>query len=239
MLIVRSFLFNVGQLSFTFFLFLPFCLLISPLQFNRRYFLFTYGAAFSLWWLRICCGIQYEIKGLENIPKTPGVVMCKHQSAFETLLLQRIFIPQVWILKRELLYIPIYGWVIACMRPIVIDRASVVRSLRQVLRQGCIALRKKRWIIIFPEGTRVAPGAKGTYRSSGSELAKQSGVNVTPVAHNAGYLWRRNSFVKKPGRVTLVIGPAIQSANKDAKQITQEVETWIEDTVQTLPDPAA
>jgi len=163
--------------------------------------------------------------------------MCKHQSAFETLALQLIFIPQVWILKRELLKIPIYGWGLASMQPIAIDRGSAIKSFRQIVEQGCQRLKQNLWVIIFPEGTRIAPGEKSTYLPGGGMLAVKSGANVLPVAHNAGYLWPRNSLLKKPGIITLVIGPVIVSANKSAKQITEEVETWIEDTVKSLPDP--
>lgn len=163
--------------------------------------------------------------------------MCKHQSAFETLALQLIFIPQVWILKRELLKIPIYGWGLASMQPIAIDRGSAIKSFRQIVEQGCQRLKENLWVIIFPEGTRVAPGEAGTYLPGGGMLAVKSGADVIPIAHNAGYLWPRNTLIKKPGTITLVIGPVIETANKTAKQITSEVQTWIETTVENLPEP--
>jgi 1-acyl-sn-glycerol-3-phosphate acyltransferase len=236
MLLVRSLLFYIGQI-FSTLLFAPLGIIVFPLSFKTRYFIVTRWTIFNLWWLKICCNVQYKVEGLDNIPDKACIVMCKHQSAFETLVLQLIFIPQVWILKRELLKIPIYGWGLASMQPIAIDRGSAIKSFRQIVTQGCQRLKENLWVIIFPEGTRVAPGDKGTYLPGGGMLAVKSGANVIPVAHNAGYLWPKNSLIKRPGIITLVIGPVIESANKSAKQITEEVETWIETTISSLPDP--
>ena len=236
MLFIRSLFFYIGQIISTL-LFAPLGVIAFPLNFNTRYYLMSRWTAFNLWWLKICCGVHYKVEGLDNVPDNACIVMCKHQSAFETLALQLIFIPQVWILKRELLKIPIYGWGLASMQPIAIDRGSAIKSFRQIVEQGCQRLKQNLWVIIFPEGTRIAPGEKSTYLPGGGMLAVKSGANVLPVAHNAGYLWPRNSLLKKPGIITLVIGPVIVSANKSAKQITEEVETWIEDTVKSLPDP--
>ena len=218
-------------------MFAPLGVLAFPLDFKTRYYLITRWTVFNLWWLKLCCGVHYKIEGMENIPKEAGIVMCKHQSAWETLALQLIFIPQVWILKRELLKIPIYGWGLASMQPIAIDRGSAIKSFRQIVDQGCQRLKQNLWVIIFPEGTRVAPGEKKKYLPGGGLLAEKSGAKITPVAHNAGYLWPRNSILKKPGLITMVIGPAIESAGKNASQITHEVEVWIENTIQLLPDP--
>ena len=150
--------------------------------------------------------------------------MCKHQSAFETLALQRIFIPQVWILKKELLQIPIYGWGLASMQPIAINRDSSIKSFKQIADQGCERLEKGYWVIIFPEGTRVATNKKKKYLPGGGMLAEKSGARIVPVAHNAGRLWPRNSMIKKPGLITIKIGTAIKSKNKNAKEITKEAE---------------
>ena len=206
-----------------------------PLDFKKRYYLITRWAVFNLWWLKICCNVTYEILGKENIPKKPCIVMCKHQSAFETLALQRIFIPQVWILKKELLQIPIYGWGLASMQPIAINRDSSIKSFKQIADQGCERLEKGYWVIIFPEGTRVAPNKKKKYLPGGGMLAEKSGARIVPVAHNAGRLWPRNSMIKKPGLITIKIGPVMESKNKTAKEITNNVENWIEKTVGELP----
>ena len=234
MLILRSLLFYIGQIISTI-LIAPIGIIAFPLDFKKRYYLITRWAVFNLWWLKICCNITYEIKGKDNIPGKPCIVMSKHQSAFETLALQQIFIPQVWILKKELLQIPIYGWGLASMQPIAINRDSTIKSFRQIADQGCERLQKGYWVIIFPEGTRVAPNKKKKYLPGGGMLAEKSGAQVVPVAHNAGRLWSRNSMIKKPGLITIKIGPVIESENKSAKEITNEVENWIEKEVGELP----
>ena len=234
MLILRSLLFYIGQIISTI-LIAPIGIIAFPLDFKKRYYLITRWAVFNLWWLKICCNITYEIKGKDNVPGKPCIVMSKHQSAFETLALQQIFIPQVWILKKELLQIPIYGWGLASMQPIAINRDSTIKSFRQIADQGCERLQKGYWVIIFPEGTRVAPNKKKKYLPGGGMLAEKSGAQVVPVAHNAGRLWPRNSMIKKPGLITIKIGPVIESENKSAKEITNEVENWIEKEVGELP----
>jgi 1-acyl-sn-glycerol-3-phosphate acyltransferase len=234
MLILRSLLFYIGQIISTI-LIAPIGIIAFPLDFKKRYYLITRWAVFNLWWLKICCNITYEIKGKDNIPGKPCIVMSKHQSAFETLALQQIFIPQVWILKKELLQIPIYGWGLASMQPIAINRDSTIKSFRQIADQGCERLQKGYWVIIFPEGTRVAPNKKKKYLPGGGMLAEKSGAQVVPVAHNAGRLWPRNSMIKKPGLITIKIGPVIESENKSAKEITGEVENWIEKEIRELP----
>ena len=234
MLILRSLLFYIGQIISTI-LIAPIGIIAFPLDFKKRYYLITRWAVFNLWWLKICCNVTYEIKGKDNIPGKPCIVMSKHQSAFETLALQQIFIPQVWILKKELLQIPIYGWGLASMQPIAINRDSTIKSFRQIADQGCERLQKGCWVIIFPEGTRVAPNKKKKYLPGGGMLAEKSGAQVVPVAHNAGRLWPRNSMIKKPGLITIKIGPVIESENKNAKEITDEVENWIEKEVGELP----
>ena len=234
MLFLRSLLFYIGQIISTI-LIAPIGVIAFPLDFKKRYYLITRWAVFNLWWLKICCNVTYEILGKENIPKKPCIVMCKHQSAFETLALQRIFIPQVWILKKELLQIPIYGWGLASMQPIAINRDSSIKSFKQIADQGCERLEKGYWVIIFPEGTRVATNKKKKYLPGGGMLAEKSGARIVPVAHNAGRLWPRNSMIKKPGLITIKIGPVMESKNKTAKEITNNVENWIEKTVGGLP----
>ena len=234
MLILRSLLFYIGQIISTV-LIAPIGVIAFPLDFKKRYYLITRWAVFNLWWLKLCCNIRYEIVGIDNIPEKPCIVMCKHQSAFETLALQRIFIPQIWVLKKELLQIPIYGWGLASMQPIAINRDSTIKSFKQIADQGYERLKKGYWVVIFPEGTRVAPNKKKKYLPGGGVLAEKSGSQVVPVAHNAGRLWPRNSMIKKPGLITIKIGPVIKSENKSAKQITNEVENWIEKAVGELP----
>lgn len=193
-------------------------------------------AVFNLWWLKVCCNLKYTVEGLENIPADgAAIIMCKHQSAWETLALQKIFPPQVWVLKRELLWIPIYGWGLAAMEPIAIDRTSASKALRQIVDQGCKRLAQGLWVVIFPEGTRTTAGEKHKYQPGGGMLASKSEYPVIPVAHNSGYFWPRNTIRKLPGTIHMVIGPAISTKNKTAKQITRETEAWIEATVDDLP----
>ena len=163
--------------------------------------------------------------------------MCKHQSAWETFVLQQIFPAQAWILKRELLWIPIYGLGLATLQPIAIDRGSAVKSLRQIVKQGCERLAQGIWVVIFPEGLRVAPGERTKYLPGGGLLAEKSGFPIVPIAHNSGYFWPCNSLIKKPGTINMIIGPLIETEGKSANDITAEVEEWIESTIEKLPAP--
>jgi len=226
----------MGLISSTMFI-VPFCLLISPLPFPKRYYFVTRWTAFNLWWLKITCDLKHSIEGLENIPANTSIIMSKHQSAWETLAIQLIFPTQVWILKRELLWIPVYGWGLASMQPISIDRGSAVTAFRQIVKQGCKRLAEGYWVVIFPEGTRVAPGQTKKYLPGGGMLAEKSGVSIIPIAHNAGYFWPKNSISKKSGTIQMVIGPAIDPKDKTATEITNEVEKWIEDAANKLPKP--
>jgi 1-acyl-sn-glycerol-3-phosphate acyltransferase len=235
MLLARSLLFYFG-LSLTTLIFVPLSILIYPLAFPLRFKIVSQWSVINLHWLKLCCNLDHKIEGLENIPDTEAaIIMCKHQSAWETLALQVIFPPQIWVLKRELLWIPIYGWGLAAMEPIAIDRSSTTRALRKIVGQGCERLAQGLWVVIFPEGTRTKAGTRQKYQPGGGMLASKSEYPVIPVAHNSGYFWPRNSIRKFPGTITMVIGPAITSAGKSAKEITQESEEWIESTVQGLP----
>ena len=237
MLLLRSIFFYCG-LTLSTFIFVPLGILIYPLPLALRFRIISKWAVFNLYWLRLCCNLSHEIKGLENIPKDgAAIIMCKHQSAWETLALQQFFPPQVWVLKRELLWIPIYGWGLAAMDPIAIDRGSATKALRQIVEQGCRRLKQGLWVVIFPEGTRTPAGSRQKYQPGGGMLASKSGYPVIPVAHNSGYFWPRNSIRKWPGKISMVIGPAIETRGKSAKEISRETEEWIESTVASLPAP--
>ena len=183
---------------------------------------------------RALCGIRWRVEGREHLPARPAVILAKHQSAWETLAFQEIFPPQVLVLKRELLWIPFFGWGLALMSPIAIDRANGRAALRDIARRGKERLAQGFWVVIFPEGTRVRVGEKRAYQQGGAWLAAQCGVPVVPVAHNAGRLWPRNAFLKRPGTVTVRIGPPIPTAGRDAKQVSGEAEAWIEGEQRTL-----
>ena len=183
---------------------------------------------------RVILGIRCEIEGREHLPKRPSVILAKHQSAWETLAFQQIFPPQVHVLKRELLWIPFFGWGLALMSPIAIDRSRGVAALRSIARRGRERLEQGFWVVVFPEGTRVAPGERRGYQLGGAWLAAASGAPIVPVAHNAGLVWPRNAFVKRPGTITVRIGPPIDSSNRDAKMLNQIAETWIEEQQKAL-----
>ena len=217
----------------------PITLFLLAVPFPLRFRLVSNWARFNLWWLGVTCRIKAEIEGLENITEQPAIIMCKHQSTWETLVIQILFPPQVWLLKRELLRIPIYGWGLATMKPIAIDRSLGVRSLKQLVRQGKERLDAGLWVVVFPEGTRLAPGVRQKYHPGGALLAEKAGYPVIPIAHNAGYLWPRHSFLKRPGTIRMVIGPPIQSGGKKAAQILRETEEWIETTAAGLPAPVS
>ena len=179
-------------------------------------------------------GLRYQVIGRENIPGTPSVVLSKHQSAWETIGLQAIFPPLVFVLKRSLLLIPFLGWAFAAVKMISIDRAAGKNALRQVEKQGRERLKAGYWVVIFPEGTRIPPGESRRFKTGGAHLAVTAGVPAVPVAHNAGEFWAKNAFVKKPGLITVSIGPAINTKGKSAEEVTALAERWIETEMRRL-----
>lgn len=193
-------------------------------------------ARFNIWTLGIFCGIRYRVSGAGNIPQTPAIIIANHQSAWETLGFQLIFPAQCYLLKKELLWIPFFGWGLALHRPIAINRSKKTRALDILIKQGIIRLKEGRWLVIFPEGTRRNPGELGKFQVGGAMIAAKSGYPVVPVVHNAGLFWPRNRFLKYPGTVDVVIGPVIETTGKKARQINQEVEAWIRSGQERLPN---
>jgi 1-acyl-sn-glycerol-3-phosphate acyltransferase len=232
-LMLRAGSFYLGLIVLTL-LFVPLCFILWPLPFRHRFKLVGYWARCNLFWLKVTCNLAYRLEGEENIPSTPTIVMCKHQSAWETIAIIELFLPQVWVLKRELFRIPVLGWGLATLRPIGIDRSAGATAAKQILEQGTERLASSCWVVIFPEGTRVAAGTRGRYRTGAARLASSTGYPVVPVAHNAGDYWPRKSFLKSPGTIRMVVGPVIDSTGKRSAQITREVEEWIEETVARL-----
>jgi 1-acyl-sn-glycerol-3-phosphate acyltransferase len=205
-----------------------------PLPRMARYWIISGWSRLVIRLSRILLGIDWRVEGRENLPGRPAVILSKHQSAWETMAFQLIFPPQVHVLKRELLWIPFFGWGLALMSPIAIDRSRGVAALRAIARRGRERLEQGFWVIVFPEGTRVAPGERREYQLGGAWLAAAAAAPVVPVAHNAGLLWPRNAFLKRPGTVTVRIGPAIDTAQRDPKTINSMAEQWIEEQQKAL-----
>lgn len=226
-LVVRSALYFAGQVISTLVI-CPLMVLAFAAPFRVRYGLAQQWVRFNLWTLKILCRLDYEVTGRENIPAANGVILCKHQSAWETIAMQAIFPPVTFILKKELLNIPFWGWAMRTQDPIAIDRAERSAALKQVLRDGAARLAAGRWVLIFPEGTRVAPGQRGRYHGSGAALAHRAGCPVVPVAHNAGEFWRRRAFLKHPGTIQVRVGPPIDAAAFPAADVNAMAEDWIE-----------
>ena len=237
MIFLRSFGFLLAQVLLT-----PpyavFALATAPLTPLVRFRLITSWSRTMIWLARIILRIDYRVVGAENLPHTPAIILSKHQSAWETLAFQIIFPPQVLVVKRELLWIPFFGWGLALASPIPIDRSRGVRALRRMEELGRRRLAQGFWIAIFPEGTRVKPGQRGQYHLGGAWLAVRCGAPVVPVAHNAGLVWGRKAFLKKPGTVTVEIGAPIDSRKHTPQSLNSAVEEWIEERMLVLcPKP--
>jgi len=233
MIWLRSALFALGMLVFT-----PLYTLVILLSYPcgplLRYRVIRLWSVAMLAWLRLTCSLSYRVLGAENIPAQPAIVLSKHQSAWETLAFQSIFPPQVWVLKRELLRLPFFGWALALSSPIAIDRGTARQALKQLLDQGKERLAQGFFVVIFPEGTRIKPGQRGKYKVGGAWLATHSGALAVPVAHNAGEFWGKNAFLKHPGTITVSIGPPIAPAGLKADDLNVQVEAWIENEMTQL-----
>ncbi len=235
--VLRSTLYSLLQVIITPLYFLI-ILAAFPLPPIRRYRITAGWAHTMLFLLRLICGIRYQIIGAKHIPTAPSIILSKHQSAWETLAFQQIFPAQVWVLKKELLRVPFFGWGLALTSPIAIDRSSRKAALKQIVEQGKDRLRQGFWIVIFPEGTRIAPGKKGKYGIGGAWLATHTGAPVVPVAHNAGEFWGRNSFLKLPGTITVSIGEPIDPVGMEPGDLNSRVESWIEAEMIRIGGPA-
>ena len=186
--------------------------------------------------LKVFCGIDFTIQGKENLDVETAIILSKHQSTWETLALHS-FTPYVhWVFKRELMYIPIFGWALALTDPIAINRGTGRVAIKQLITEGTKKLNDGKWMVLFPEGTRTSPGKSHKYKIGGSLLAEKSGYPVIPIAHNAGEFWPRHSFIKWPGTISVVIGPAIETKGRMAEDINTEVYNWIETTMKDISD---
>lgn len=230
-LFLRSLIFFIYSVS-SIALYSLLCALSFPFPLRFRHALIRAYLATFFSVLKIVCRIDYHIEGIHHLAeKKNGIVMSKHQSTWETFFLPLYFHEPAIILKRELLWVPFFGWGLAAADPIAINRKARSSAMQQIITKGKSCLEAGRWILIFPEGTRIPPGKTGHYRLGGARLAASTGYPILPIAHNAGYFWPKRGFIKRPGTVQVVIGPWIESTGRNPEEILDLVKTWIEETV--------
>ncbi|MFC2993522.1 MULTISPECIES: lysophospholipid acyltransferase family protein [Halomonas] len=239
---LRSLLFYIGYFLIMLVCGLLFVPLAPLLPLSSRYRLLNVYNHLITAWFRWVCGVRYEIRGRERLPAGPCVIVSNHQSEWETIYLQVLKPPICTVLKQELLHIPLFGWGLRLLHPIALDRSRPARAMKQVLTQGKQRLEEGLSVLIFPEGTRVAPGERKRYNKSGPVIACRAGVPVVPIAHNAGERWPGRHWVKNPGRLSLVVGEPIQTTGRTPEEVLVDVETWIETTlieISDVPRPAS
>jgi 1-acyl-sn-glycerol-3-phosphate acyltransferase len=230
----------VGSVLFTSFLFVsvpiyaPFVLLTAPLPRRFAYRAVLHWVDAQLWMLEKLCGLRHEIEGAGHLPPEPSVVLMKHSSAWETIAQLRLLPRQTWVLKRELMWVPFFGWALMLLKPIAIDRRGGRAAVEQVVAKGRERLEDGLWVVIFPEGTRVPFGETGRFGLSGALLASAAGRPVIPVAHDAGRYWPRRGWLKHAGTIRVRIGPPVATAGREPREVTADVRAWIEQTLTDL-----
>ena len=235
--LVGSLFFTGFWFAWTFLYAIAVVILSLFLPFPRRFALVRAYAAVVLWVLRWSCGLTYRIEGAP-LPEGCHVALWKHSSSWETMAMMVVFPRQVWVLKRELLWIPVVGLGVKQMHAIAIARSAGHSAVAQVIEQGKARLEEGDWIMVYPEGTRMPVGETRRYGVSGTLLAAESGRFLVPVAHNAGYYWPRRGLMKKPGVVRVVIGLPVAAAGREVREVNEQIQAWIEATVRRLA-PAA
>ena len=224
---LRSVIFYIGYVVLVLFV----AMILSPialcLPYKKRFPILNLYNKAMMGWLCMACGIRIEVQGREHLPEKACVLLSNHQSEWETIFLQVLKPPVCTVLKRELLSIPLFGWSLRLVRPIALDRANPTRSLKQVIKEGPEKLAQGLSMLIFPEGTRLAPHSYKPFAKSGALIACRAHCEVVPIAHNAGHCWPSGSWIKRPGCITLVVGKPISTDGRDAGSVTQEAEAWI------------
>lgn len=211
------------------------CVLWAPLPLHWRYKLTMGWPRLAVWGAQFFCGLRWQVQGWDNLPDGPAIILSKHQSAWETLFLPSHLPRQVcFVYKKELHLVPFFGWGLALLRMIPIDRAKGREAFEQVVQIGQIRLDEGRWPILFPEGTRIAPGKMGRFKFGGALLAIRTGTPIVPIAHNAGEYWPRNSFFKKSGLITVSIGAPISPEGLTPEALNQKVHDWVSSEMQRL-----
>ena len=226
MIVIRSTIFYLGYLSSGIIASFLACVIGPFLRLEDRLKLFSQWPKFANWFLHISCGIKVQVIGKENLPTEPCVIVSNHQGQWETYSMQYLFHPMCTLLKKELLYIPLWGWAMKMLNPIAINRNKPKEAILQTLEEGSDRLKKGMYVLLFPEGTRVKAGRVGKYARSSFELAKRNGVMVLPLCHNSGDCWPAHKFIKKPGKITLIIGEPFYV--EDSKQSASDVKEWVE-----------
>lgn len=224
-MLIRNLFFYLGLIPITI-LFTILGLLFFFLPYQQRYYLITRWSHFFIFWAKVIGGLNYSVEGIKNLPTQTAIVFSNHQSMWETIFMQLLLPNQTWILKKQLLNIPVFGWGLRLLNPIAIDRKST-SSIKQLLTEGEKRLKSNVWVVIFPEGTRVAPGVKHRYSRSGAMLAEATGSQVVPIAHNAGLFWPRGFWIKKTGTIQVAIAPPIDPKDKKISEINELAEHWI------------
>ena len=225
MLFLRSLLYFIGSIiSLIVITLCGLFLVILPYSYRQRFL--SNWAIFCIWWLKISLNITTDVKGSENINSSPSVIISNHQSTWETLAFQTIFPAHTWVLKQELLWLPVFGWSLALLKPIVINRGDKLNAIKKVIKQGSERLSQGISVVVFPEGTRQTYKHLGDYQNGAAAIAKKSGHDIIPVYHNAGKFWPKGSFIKKPGVITVIIGKPISSSFLTSSELTKKVRNW-------------
>jgi len=224
--ILRSTIFYFGYLGSGFVASIMACLIGPFIGLDKRLKLFALWPKFTNWYLHLTCGIKVNVIGQENLPSSPCVIVSNHQGQWETFSMQYLFHPVCTLLKKELLYIPLWGWAMKMLHPIAINRGKPKEAIVQTLEEGSERLKKGLYVLLFPEGTRVKAGRVGKYARSGFELAKRNNVKILPLCHNSGDCWPAHKFIKKTGTINLYIGEPFFV--EDSKKSAKEVQQWVE-----------
>lgn len=233
-LFIRSLIFFIYSIV-TIVLYSFVCIAATPCTLRFRHTLIRNYMHLYFYVLKKVCRLEYRVEGMQHVPKnTNGIIMCKHSSTWETFFLPQYFHTPAALAKRELGWIPFFGWGLALSDPIFINRKDKKSAMQQIIEKGKKCLQQGRWIMIFPEGTRVPFGHAGHYKMGGARLAAATGYPILPIAHNAGWFWPKGAFIKKPGIITVVIGPLIESKDKQPEELLSLTKDWIETTMVRL-----
>jgi 1-acyl-sn-glycerol-3-phosphate acyltransferase len=225
---IASLAFNVFLIAWMLVFAITYCLVTPFLSFRGRFWMAGVMTHVVFFALKVLCGLTYTVEGRENLPAGNHVILMKHSSTWETFGIMILFPPLVWVMKREILWIPFVGWGCMLASAIAIDRKAGASAVNQVLTQGKERLARGAWILVFPEGTRMAPGETRRYGSSGTLLAAQEGRKIVPVAHNSGFFWPRRGWLKKRGKIRVIIGPPVEAAGRDVRDVNEQIQAWIE-----------